>query len=170
MNAIARLSLVALAGAALGIAGCEPAGVTGAQVKVPEPVNLLLPKEIRIHSFTGTRVFSEEGGIKGIDVQVEALDAYGDATKAFGTFRFELYHFKPTSADPKGERMAMWTIDLSDPKQNRESWKGIFRTYQFKLGWSQSIPVGRKFVLVATFDSPFTNRLPPAEHVFVAGN
>jgi len=62
-----------------------------ADVKLPAPLHLLLPRAISIHPFTGTRTFDKAGRVKGIDVRVEALDAYGDSTKAFGKFRFALY-------------------------------------------------------------------------------
>ena len=40
--------------------------------------------------------------------------------------------------------------------------------YKFRLRWDQGIPVGRRFVLVTTFTSPYTERLF-AERLFVAG-
>ncbi len=135
---------------------------------VPHPVDLLLPQTIRVHPFTGTRTFDEAGGIRGIDVRIEAVDAYGDATKAFGTFRFEMYHFVPNSLDPKGQRIATWTEDLLQPRKNVLHWDKITRTYQFRLQWDQAIPVGKKFVLLAYFTSPFTSRLDD-QRVFTSG-
>ena len=164
--------LLAAAAAGAMIGGCNgpqsPASQPAGLVAVPEPIQLLLPKQIRIHSFTGTRDFSDSGGIKGIDVRIEAIDGYGDAGKAFGRFRFELFAFKPTSADPKGPRIAVWTVDVADPKVNRAHWNSIMRTYQFKLGWREPIPVGQKFVLSAMFESRYSKRLFD-EQVFVSG-
>lgn len=135
---------------------------------VPYPVSLLLPKSIRIHPFTGTRTFDEAGGVRGVEVRVEAIDHYGDSTKAFGDFRFELHTYKPNSPDPKDRRIALWRVTLSDAEQNIVHWDNITRTYKFKLQWDQAIPVGRRFVLVTVYDSPFTERLF-AERVFVSG-
>jgi len=136
---------------------------------VPEPLHLLLPHEVRIHPFTGTRTFDEAGGVRGLDVRVEAKDAYGDMTKAFGDFRFELYAFRANSPDPKGRRLMVWRESLLDPKDNLMHWGGmVARRYQFRLQWDQPIPVGRKLVLTVTFTSPFTERLTD-EHVFVSG-
>lgn len=134
---------------------------------VPPPLHLLLPAAIDIHPFTGTRTFDAEGGVKGIEVRVTPRDAYGDATKAFGTFRFELYEFHANRADPKGERRAFWDVSVMDPKVNRVHWD-VSLTYKFRLEWDQAIPVGRRFVLVAIFSSPFTKRLF-AERKFIAG-
>jgi hypothetical protein len=158
--------------AAVLLAGCDNPSYTRAQVQIPKPINMLLPQQVRIHSFTGSRVFGAEGGVTGIDVRVEALDGFGDATKAFGRFRFELFHYQADSANPKGLRIAVWNsekdLDLTDVERNRQHWNSIFRTYQFKLGWTENIPIGKKFVLVTTFESPFTERLTD-ERVFVSG-
>jgi hypothetical protein len=136
---------------------------------VPAPLHLLLPHEIRIHPFTGTRTFDEAGGVRGLDVRVEAKDAYDDLTKAFGRFFFELYEFRTDSPDPKGERLATWEEDLLDPRDNLRHWGGmVARRYHFRLQWDQPIPVGRKFVLTVAFTSPWTDRLSD-EHVFVSG-
>jgi len=139
-----------------------------APIEVPEPLHLLLPQKIEMHPFTGTRVFSGAGGVTGIDVRIEAKDAYGDPAKAFGKFRFELFHHKTNSPDPKGRRVAFWNIDVEDPKVNRRHWNSTFKTYQFKLQWAQSIPIGSKFVLTAVFDSRFGGRLFH-ERIFTSG-
>lgn len=139
-----------------------------ADVKVPAPLHLLLPKAMRIHPFTGTRTFDEAGGVKGIDVRVEALDAYGDATKAFGKFHFALYQHQSDSPNPRGPRVATWEEDLLDPEKNLVHWDSITRAYAFKLQWYKAIPVGQKFILAVDFSSPFTAR-KFAERVFVSG-
>jgi len=137
---------------------------------VPAPINRLLPRKIRIHSFTRTGQFEDHGaGVKGIDVRIQAIDAFGDATKAFGRFRFELFRHKPNSEDPCGGRLAVWTVDVSTFQANRRHWNSIMRTYQFKLGWEEAVPVGRKLVLTATFESAFTDRLFD-RYVFVSGD
>ena len=64
--------------------------------------------------------------------------------------------------------MAVWTVDVEKPADNRKHWNNITRTYQFKLAWEEPIPVGRSFVLVACFQSPFTPRLTD-EREFMSG-
>lgn len=135
---------------------------------VPQPIDMLLPKEISIHPFTGTRVFDEQGGIKGMDVRIEAKDSFGDATKAFGQFRFEMYDFRPQNPDPKGAMLASWDVNLIEPKDNLVHWDNITRTYQFKLQWAKPMAVGRWFVLVAVFSSPYHERLF-AQREFISG-
>ena len=137
-------------------------------VAVPEPIDLLLPRTIRVHPFTGTRTFDQSGGVRGIDVRVEALDAYDDSTRAFGKFRFALHQHRRGGEHPRGDRIATWEEDLMDGEVNQLHWDNITRTYKFKLRWDHPIPVGRKFVLVVTFDSPFTERRF-AEQTFISG-
>ena len=153
MTAAAALAALAC------LAGCqEPPHPAAAAVVVPPPLNLLLPQKIRITPFTGARAIDERG-LTGLDVRIEAVDSYGDSTKAFGRFRFELFVFQPTKPDGRGERLASWSLDLENPQINRDHWNNIARCYQFKLGWSEPIPVGKQFVLVATYESRFGNRL-----------
>jgi hypothetical protein len=177
-QAVCRSALVlALAGAlapsgckngALAPSGPEAASQPAAARRVPAPLDLLLPKAIRIHPFTAMRVLEEAGGVTGVDARVEALDGYGDSGKAFGKFRFELYSFRPNNPDPKGERLGVWSADVEKPRVNRDHWNKVHRTYQFKLRWGQPIPAGQRFVLLAVFESRFTGRLFD-ERVFIAG-
>ena len=150
--------------------GCVDSGgaISGAKVAVPAPISLTLPSQIALHPFTGIRVFDESGGIRGVDVRIQAMDASGDSTKAFGDYRFELYAFRANSTDPRGAKLATWEVSVADAKTNALHWDNITRAYKFKLQWDQPIPVGQQYVLAAVFSSPFTERLM-AQRVFVAG-
>ena len=139
-----------------------------AKSRVPEPIHLLLPQAIRVQPFTGTRTFDETGGIKGVDVLIKAIDAYGDSTKAFGKFQFALHEYRPGDPNPKGPRIATWQEDLLEPKKNLLHWNRIHQAYEFKLQWYRPIPIGRKFLLAVSFSSPFTER-KFAERHFVSG-
>ena len=139
-----------------------------AERPVPEPIHLLLPQGIRIHPFSGMRTFDQTGGLRGIDVRIEAIDAYDDSTKAFGKFLFALHRFRPGTPNPRGQRVATWEEDLLDPRKNVRHWDSITRVYKFRLRWDRAIPVGSRFLLTATFSSPFTRR-KYAERDFVAG-
>lgn len=173
---------VGLAGAVALLAGCQNVDwnaqwnwnkpkppQAGDGPKVPEPVSLLLPKEIRIHPFSGTRTFDEAGGAKGIEVRIEALDAYGDNTKAFGDFAFELHTYRPNNLDPKSRLVTTWREPLLDANRNLRHWDSITKTYLFRLQWYNAAPAGQRFVLVAVFTSPFTERLF-AERVFISAD
>ncbi len=159
-------AILLLATVIVAAGGCT--GPNGPAGSVGPPLSLLLPKTIKIHPFTGTRTFDEKGGIKGIEVRIQLLDAYRDATKGFGDFRFELYEFRPHSQDRKGRRIAMWQETLMEPEKNLLHWDKLTRAYKFKLQWDQPISVGERFILTAVFASPYTERLF-AERQFVAG-
>jgi len=148
----------------------QPAEPEKAKVDVPEPVNMLLPQKIKIHPFTVTRTFDQSGGIRGVDVRLEVLNSFEEATKAFGDFRFEIFTHKANSIEPKGDVCGVWEVkpSLLDPKENLRYWNRSQQMYEFKLQWDQPIPVGRKFVLVAVFTSPFTPRMT-AEQIFTSG-
>ena len=148
----------------------QPAPREYTQIDVPQPISLLLPKKINIHPFTTTRTFDKDGGIRGVDVRVEVFNAFQEATKAFGSFRFELFTHKRNAEDPKGEKREIWEIEPSmlDAKENLRYWNRSQQMYEFKLQWDKPIPVGEKFVLQAVFTSPFTDRLI-TQRVFMSG-
>jgi len=183
-SSAAPLIPLGLVGFVLAVSGCnegqeaqfnwpdwarpDRAESTTTQPAVPEPVDLLLPHSLRIHPFTGTRTFDETGGVRGIEVRLEALDAFGDSTKAFGDFRFELYAYHPDQPDHRGRQINIWDISLSEPRSNAIHWDKVHRNYLFKLRWDEPMQVGRRFVLGAVFTSPFTDRLF-AQRIFTAG-
>jgi hypothetical protein len=150
-------------------AGCRPKGEYFAADPgrtVPSPIDLLLPRSIEIHPWTETTTFDDGEG--GIHARVVARDAYGDPTKAFGRFRFELYEFRPQSQNKLGARLADWELDLSQAEQNLRHWDQHTRGYEFRLAWTQRLPTGRRLVLVGLFDSEFTTRLTTEKEI-VAG-
>jgi hypothetical protein len=165
-----RLAAAAALAGLLAAGGCDATNAGGPvdpNVEVPYPVSLTLPASIHIQPFTGMRTFDEAGGVSGLEVLVTPEDAFGDPTKAFGTFRFELYEFRRNHPDPKGRRRLCWEQDVAEPKRNRVHWD-VSLAYRFRLRLDQAIPVGQRFVLVAIFSSPFTDRLFD-ERQFVAG-
>jgi len=156
---------------ALGVAlvGILLAGCNGSRGPVGPTPSPMLPKAIRIHGHTGTRTFGEAGGIKGIEAQIEVLDYMADRTKAFGSFRFELYAHKKSQPEPRGRRIAVWARDVSTAEANREHWDRLFQAYRFQLAWDESIPVGKKFVLQVIFSSDQGPRLFD-QRIFVSGD
>lgn len=166
MNRGAAAAALGLAAGVLALAGgCDGpwlgprlAGGSPQRIQAPKPLDELLPVEIRLHEFTNLRPFGEDDNSSVLDVRVYAKDSFGENCRVFGQFRFELYHYKPTSADPKGGRIAVWNADVASPKANRRHWD-MHRSYHFKLKLNRSLPAGSKYVLVATMDSIFTERL-----------
>jgi hypothetical protein len=148
--------------------GCDWPGNPARTVPVPEPLTVMLPRTIAIQEYAGTRRFGQGGGIAGIDVRVQAKDQWGDVTKAFGRFRFEIYEYDAAARDHKGRRVALWNKDVQDPKENRLYWNKFVNTYDFPLVWTEAIGLGRKLILAAYFESDYGPRLQD-ERTFVAG-
>ena len=148
-------------------AGCRPKGdAQQVHTIVPAPINLLLPKSVEIHPFTQVGSFRQGG--QGLHARIRAVDTYGDSTKAFGHFRFELYQVRPQHPDGRGERLGQWEISVAEPQQNLVHWDRHTRSYEFKLGWKQSPAPGEKLLLVTYFSSAFTPRLT-TERELIAG-
>ncbi|MBI5724097.1 MAG: hypothetical protein HZA50_09085 [Planctomycetes bacterium] len=136
---------------------------------VPHPIDLLLPKELKIHPFTGARTLDETGKTYGVEARVQALDAYGDPTKAFGRFTFMLYNVAPGSGQ-KGELISSWyeNLNLSTMEKNAAHWEKHWQTYEFKLRLNPPLAHGQPCILVVNFESDFSPRLT-AELKFAAG-
>ncbi len=134
--------------------------------QIPAPIDLLLPKTLEIHPFTQTASFDDSPG--GIHARIQARDAFGDPTKAFGTMRFELYDFKTQNQNQRGARLGQWEISIAQPDRNLTHWNRHFRSYEFKLGSNIAFATGKQMILVATFISPFTPRLS-TERRIIAG-
>ena len=156
------VSLVTVTGCEIRTKGYD----TSTSQEIPAPINLLLPKTIVIHPFTQTNTFEE--GTLGLHVRVQAKDYYGDTTKAFGDFRFELYEFRPQHQGKRGAKITQWEVGLSKPKANLLHWDRITRSYEFKLSIDKAIPEGKRMILVVIFTSRFTPRLT-GEREIVAG-
>lgn len=69
-----------------------------------------------------------------LNVYVSLLDVYSEKIKAPGTLRFELYEYVQRSAEPKGQRVAIWPdINLTSPTENQRYWRDFLRAYEFSL-------------------------------------
>ena len=139
---------------------------TSTAEEIPSPINLLLPQKIVVHPFTQTNTF--EQGEYGLHVRVQAKDPYGDTTKAFGDFRFELYEFRGQHHGKRGKKITQWEVSISRPKANLLHWDRHTRSYEFKLLIGKPIQEGTRLVLVVVFTSRFTPRLV-AEREIIAG-
>lgn len=93
-----------------------------------------------------------------LNAYVSLLDAYGEKVKAPGTFRFELYEYVQRSAEPKGQRLAIWPdIDLNRLEDNQRYWRDFLRAYEFSFGAQASR--SRTYILEVTCLCPNGKRL-----------
>ena len=169
--------------AACGLAGCDGswnARGRGAQapmpgelskdnpyqrITVPSPLSELLPRAIQIHEFTAVEKFASDK--QGVNLRIQCTDGFGSRTKAFGRFRFELRQFVQAEPQSAGALIRWWVVDLLDAHQNKQHGQNTLMLYEFKLECDQPLPTNGKYVLVAAFDSPYSDRLF-TERVFVA--
>lgn len=109
----------------------------------------------RIEILPLTELIESTDGQDGtqLDVYLSVLDAFGSQMKAPGTLRFELYEYVQRSAEPKGQRIAIWPdIDLTDPVENQRYWRDFLRAYEFTLRTEAS--KSKAYVLEATYLCP----------------
>ena len=147
------------------LAGCYSSGGTASVANSPAA---MLPEQIRIHPFTGVRTIDKQNSVSAIDARIEVLDHFGDSTKAFGTFRFELFAYRAHESDPRGQRLAVWSENIENPNTNFSRWDSISRTYKFRLVSDKPILPSQRFVLVSVFSNPYGPRLFD-QRVFVSG-
>jgi hypothetical protein len=151
------LAMFAIAAPAL--TGClESKGNLSAETReVPSPLDQYLPVSLKVHSFT--RIGEFETGNYGLEAYIQAIDSWGEPTKAFGDFRFELYEFRPFHQEKKGRQIEMWQVHVEQVTENRNYWHHHTRSYQFLLGMSRRIPVHQKLILRVIFNNPFSERM-----------
>lgn len=116
----------------LFLTGCED---PAAQNKtIPQPMQDFTIRKVRISALSDFVLSRDNSGQNQIKTCVELLDAYNSPLKKPCIFRFELYDYKPMSANPRGKRLVIWPdIDLTDPAKNNEYWKDYIRAYEFYL-------------------------------------
>ena len=154
---------VLLCGGAVALgAGCERGRVSEASdgPSTEELVSYYSPQSIKILPFTKPRSFDEDAIPDGLGVSVRTLDAAGDPVKAYGTFIFELYAYKPGTSDHRGPLLHTWTQPITSPKDQKQYWERVTTTYEFQLSWEgQPIEPQKKYILTATLQAPGAKRL-----------
>ena len=116
-----------------------------------------LPQELNIMPLTD---FGEPNDSAGgyLEVYLSLDDAYGCQIKSPAVFRFELYKRLQRTAQPKGQRAAIWAdIDMLDPDANNEQWQDFIRAYRFRLDLAEKFQ--GDYILQATCTCPDGRRL-----------
>jgi len=89
-----------------------------------------------------------------IKVYLALKDKYEDPLKALGSFRFEMFQYRPAYSDPRGRRYpekGLQVIDLTNKEDNQNHWDKTTRNYHFSLDMPELLPGQKKFVLQVTF-------------------
>lgn len=125
-----------------------------------ELVKFYSPARIKILPFTKPRSFDDDLIPDGIAVSLRPLDSGGDPVKAYGTFIFELYTYKPGLASRRGELLQSWTQVVRDAADQKRFWERVTSTYEFQLSWEgRVIPAQKRYILIASFQSGGGERL-----------
>lgn len=139
----------------------RPAPPVATEAPKPAPVPAVLPSgygPTRIEVLPLTELAPSTAGGTQLNAYVSLLDAFGSQVKAPGAIRFELYEYVQRSAEPKGQRIAIWPdIDLTDPAQNNRYWQDFLRAYAFEL--TAEAPRSRTYILETTCMCPDGKRL-----------
>jgi hypothetical protein len=123
-----------------------PAPVPSAAATIPSG---FAPERIGVLPLTELAPAGREGTGTALKAYVRLLDGFGSSIKAPGVLRFELYEYVPRSAEPKGQRIAIWPdIDLTKPAENNTYWRDFLRAYEFTFD-AQADP-GRTYILEVT--------------------
>lgn len=98
----------------------------------------LLPRRLVFHPLT--RLARDEAGRVQIVCHFELRDGFGDAVKALGDLRVELYRPTPDAAVGAETQELVWEVSLRDPEYNALMYDGaVTRTYVVRLadapGW-----------------------------------
>jgi len=151
-----------LLGGVLVLAGCPrgniPEVTEGATTE--QLIDYYSPRSIEILPFTKPRSFDDDAFPDGIGVSLRPLDGAGDPVKAYGTFIFELYDYRPASGRHRGQPLQSWTQPVADLDDQKRFWERVTSTYEFQLSWEgQPIPPQKKYLLTASFQAPGSKRL-----------
>jgi len=141
---------------------CQRGGVseTAQGPTTEELVSYYCPKAIKILPFTKARSFDDDGLPDGLGVSLRTLDAAGDPVKAYGTFIFELYEYRPAASDHRGRLIQTWTQPVLTPEDQRQFWERVTTTYEFQLSWEgEPLTAQKRYVLGVSFQSPGAPRL-----------
>ena len=128
---------------AILVAGCGPTRPTVREAAFG-------PAQMRINE-TFTRLRDADGDERAdfVEVNVELLDAYGDATKGGGTLSLDLHEYAAAGTDVRGERVGeSQTYDLAGVEAQRRHWQPVVRLYRFRL--PQEVEEGR-YLLSAVY-------------------
>lgn len=143
------------------------AWIHGARDKGRPPGWFLHPAKVRVDSFT--RLSKTEEGRGYLEARVQVLDKDGHPMRAIGKFRIELFAFQRQAPDPRGDRLAVWNIDIQDHEDNRRYFDVLINGYTFPLEMPVNAPADAsgKYVVEATFIRPDGRRVFPSNYRYL---
>jgi hypothetical protein len=161
------LSEASVGTSAAGMAAKAAAGTSlpepeGGATPAPPWAMMFAPKSLVIGFFTRSKNFTgAQQGAEGIEVRIQPLDQFGDPTKAVGSYRVEVFEYRPRSGEKRGVRQGHWFVSVLDAESNRKYYDSVDRSYVFPLLWEKPIAAGTSVIVQATYYPPggFTEKL-----------
>jgi len=133
----------------------------GGKMPAPAWATMFAPRSLVIGFFTQSKNFDDVPGPDGLEVRLQPLDAFGDPTKAVGSYRIEVFKQRLLTGEARGERLGHWFVSVLDVEANRRYYDPVDRSYVFPLMWDHEIPPGMPVIVQATYYPPggFTEKL-----------
>lgn len=117
------------------------------------------PAKVDIMPLTEFILTTKAKGSPKLRIYVSLLDAFNCQMKSPGVFRFELYEQVLRSPEPKGRRIAIRDIDLTDAAKNNHCWRDFLRAYEYEFNLDFEPQADQSYILQATFLSADGRRL-----------
>jgi hypothetical protein len=145
-----------------GLSGCGPKPQPIDDHSRREALALLMASRVEIvEPFTRVKSFDEDATPDGIELLLQAVNALENpGLMIAGQVRVELFEYVQASADPKGQRLEHWNVELTTEQQQRTHWNAMTQMYEFRLAIDpERIPRADRYLLAVTYTSPLGERL-----------
>ncbi|MCL2640316.1 MAG: hypothetical protein FWD53_05680 [Phycisphaerales bacterium] len=121
-------------------------------------MDMFSPVKMRLHPLS--RVVSDNAATPTIEARLEFTDQFGDVTKSPGSIYFEVFRYQTFTPNHHGDRVNLYSFQLSTPETNKEHWDPTIRTYLFQLSLpADAFKPGDRMVLSATLNVGESKRL-----------
>ncbi len=150
-----RLLPLLIVPALLALTGCFK-GIDAASDSPLGPAWQPQPMQVRV--LPSTR-FVREADVPLLEARIELIDAMGDAVKASGTLRAELFTHASPSDDQGGARLYQWDLTLHTLADQQQFFDTISRGYLLRLKIDDPTVANRPTLLKIAFDPAHGDRL-----------
>lgn len=127
------------------------------------------PVKVSISYFTEMADFDGDGQYDGVDVRLSLEDQFGDAVKALGDFRVELFSHLPRETNPRGQQLANWFVSVRTAEDLQLYWDSTDRAFHFPLSMKNAVDAGRVIVQVTYYLPDGSDRMLFGERIIRLG-
>lgn len=149
----------------LALAGSPGCSSSQSTIQADDPqvasmVQMMMPRKVEIQRYLTRPCSVPAGGeANAVEVVLAAKDRLGDDVKCVGTYNFELFKHRDSSADRLGERVGFWSVAIDSEAALAQYWDRVTRFYNFRLELDEGkLPSGR-YILSAQLTPAGADRL-----------